>query len=163
MTTAISGTITTSVSESCAFSRIAMMTPPIARIGAVRRIVSAICRKSWTCWTSFVLRVISDGVPKRVISRAEKCCTRSKTAPRTSRPTPIDARDAKYTLTMARTPRTSVTASMTVPIRQMYSVSPFATPLLMMSAFRLGRYRFAIDWMNTRTVTTRTSVRYFGT
>ena len=119
ITPAMSGTMTTKVSESVAFSRIAMMTPPIARIGAVRRMVSAIWRKSCTCWTSFVLRVINDGVPKRVISRAEKCWTRSKTAPRTSRPTPIDARDAKYTLMIARTPRTSVTASITAPVRQM--------------------------------------------
>ena len=48
--------------------------------------VSATCRKSWICWTSFVLRVISDGVPKRFISRAEKDWTRAKTAPRRSAP-----------------------------------------------------------------------------
>ena len=40
-----------------------------------------------TCWTSLVVRVISDGVPKCPTSRAEKSCTRWKTAARTSRPT----------------------------------------------------------------------------
>ena len=44
----------------------------VAMIGALTRIVSAICRKSCTCCTSFVFRVMSDAVPKRFISRAEK-------------------------------------------------------------------------------------------
>ena len=33
----------------------------------------------------------------------------------------------------------SDTVSITMPVRQMYSVSPFETPLSMMSALRLGR------------------------
>ena len=119
MTAAMSGTITTMSHDRVASSRRAMMMPPIARIGALTRIVSAICRKSCTCWTSFVLRVMSDAVPKRFISRAEKLCTRSKTAPRTSRPTPIDVCEAKYTATMAKRPRSSVIPSMTAPVRQM--------------------------------------------
>ena len=42
-----------------------------------------------TCCTSLVLRVISDGAPNGLSSRAEKVSTRSKIAPRTSRPKPI--------------------------------------------------------------------------
>jgi len=60
-----------------------------------------------------------DGVPKRFISRAEKCCTRSKIALRTSRPTPIEVSEAKYTLTIERTPRRSVRASMMPPVLKM--------------------------------------------
>ena len=48
------------------------MTPPTPMIGATTIMVSAICRNSWICCTSFVLRVISDGVPKLFISRARK-------------------------------------------------------------------------------------------
>ena len=40
----------------------------------------------WTCWTSLVLRVISDGVPKWLSSACEKLSTLRKIAPRTSRP-----------------------------------------------------------------------------
>ena len=119
ITAPMSGTITTMSQDSVASSRRAMMIPPIARIGALTRMVSAICRKSCTCWTSFVLRVMSDAVPKRFISRAEKLCTRSKTAPRTSRPTPIDVCEAKYTATTAKRPSSSVIPSMTAPVRQM--------------------------------------------
>ena len=49
MTAAMSGTITTMSHDSVASSRTAMTMPPIARIGALTRIVSAICTKSWTC------------------------------------------------------------------------------------------------------------------
>src|SRR5204863_4991409 len=106
MTAAIRGTITTRSHESVASSRTAMNTPPTAMIGALTRIVRAIWRKSCTCWMSFVLRVMSDAVPNRFISRAEKLCTRSKTAARTSRPTLIEVSDAKYTAMIANTPRT---------------------------------------------------------
>ena len=66
----ISGTATTSRSDSSALSLIAMNTPPTHMIGATTISVSATCRNSWICWMSFVLRVISDGVPNRFISRA---------------------------------------------------------------------------------------------
>ncbi len=38
----------------------------------------------------------------------------------------------------AAAPTTSVTRSITAPTRVMYPVSPVSTPLLMMSALRLG-------------------------
>ncbi len=72
-----------------------MNTPPTIMIGAPAMIVSAICRKIWICWTSLVLRVMREGVPKLFISRAEKRSTRPNTAARRSRPTPIDVREAQ--------------------------------------------------------------------
>jgi len=76
-----------------ASSWMAMITPPTIMIGAATMSVSAICRKIWICWTSLVLRVISEAVPKLFISRAEKRMTREKTVARRSRPTPIDVRE----------------------------------------------------------------------
>ena len=40
----------------------------------------------WTCWTSLVLRVISDAVPNVSSSAREKLSTLRKIALRTSRP-----------------------------------------------------------------------------
>ena len=68
--------------------------PPTHMIGAITIRVSAICRNSWICWMSLVLRVISDAVPKRFISLAENACTLVKTAPRMSAPAPIATLDA---------------------------------------------------------------------
>lgn len=63
------------------------MMPPTHMIGADTSRVNVISASICTCWTSLVVRVISDGAPKWPISRAENDCTRSKTAPRMSRPT----------------------------------------------------------------------------
>ena len=60
--------------------------PPTHMIGADTSSVNVIRASIWTCWTSFVVRVISDGAPKWPTSRAENDCTRSKTAARMSRP-----------------------------------------------------------------------------
>ena len=95
MKIAITGTATPRSGESAAPSLIARITPPTLMIGAITIIVSAICKKSWICWMSLVLRVINDGVPKRSMSRAENDCTRVNTASRMSAPTPIEVRDAK--------------------------------------------------------------------
>ena len=56
------------------------MIPPIAMIGAEIMTVRAMRTTIWTCWTSFVLRVISDGVPKWLISVCEKLSTLRKIA-----------------------------------------------------------------------------------
>ena len=63
--------------------------PPTMVIGAATNIVDDSSTSIWTCWTSLVSRVISEGAPKRLSSRAEKPSTRSNRAPRTSRPKPI--------------------------------------------------------------------------
>jgi hypothetical protein len=55
-------------------------------IGADTISVKAISTSICICWTSLVVRVINEGAPNLPISRAEKLCTRSKTAARTSRP-----------------------------------------------------------------------------
>ena len=62
------------------------MIPPTARIGAMIIMLRPIRTVIWTCWTSFVLRVMSDGVPKWLSSACEKLSTLRKMAPRTSRP-----------------------------------------------------------------------------
>ena len=76
ITTAMTGTATASSGDSAEPSLTAMITPPTHMIGAMTIRVRAICRNSWICWTSLVLRVMRDGVPKSFISRAEKACTR---------------------------------------------------------------------------------------
>ncbi len=66
-----------------------MITPPMARIGALIIIVSASSTTCWTCWTSLVLRVIRLAVPKWLSSTWLKLSTLRKSAERTSRPKPI--------------------------------------------------------------------------
>ena len=63
--TAISstGTLTTMSQDSWMSCCRAMMTPPIARIGAETSRVQVISTSICTCCTSFVLRVMSDGAP----------------------------------------------------------------------------------------------------
>ena len=66
------------------------MIPPTIRIGAEMITVSAMNTSVWTCWTSFVLRVMSDAGPKLVdldLREASRPC--AKIALRTSRPKPI--------------------------------------------------------------------------
>ena len=48
------------------------MIPPMIRIGAEIITVRAMKTTVWTCWTSFVLRVMSDGGPNLLISTCEK-------------------------------------------------------------------------------------------
>ena len=66
-----------------------MITPPIARIGALIIIVSASSTTCCTCWTSLVLRVIRLAAPNWLISTWLKVSTLRKMADRTSRPKPI--------------------------------------------------------------------------
>ena len=67
-----------------------MITPPTAMIGARIMMFRANRRTCWTCWTSFVFRVMSDAVPNRFVSVWEKLTTLAKIAPRTSRPNAIE-------------------------------------------------------------------------
>ena len=71
------------------------MTPPTARIGAMIIMFRPIRTTIWTCWTSFVLRVMSDGVPNRSSSACEKLSTFRKIEPRTSRPNAMPVFDPK--------------------------------------------------------------------
>ena len=63
MTTSISGTTTSSRPESRTFSRSAMITPPTMVIGATPG-EQGDDADTGICWTSLVVRVISDGAPK---------------------------------------------------------------------------------------------------
>ena len=81
-----------------------MMMPPTAMTGAVTSMVQPIITSIWTCWTSLVLRVMSDPAPKAVISRSEKPLTRSKTSPRRSRPMLMEDRAARYVAATEHTP-----------------------------------------------------------
>ena len=83
------GTLTTMSQDEPDVLRSAMMMPPTHMIGAVTIIVQVISTSICTCCTSLVVRVISDGAPKRSTSRAENVPTRWKIAARRSRPKPI--------------------------------------------------------------------------
>ena len=74
-----------------------MMMPPMAMIGAAITTLSIISTTICTCCTSLVVRVMSDGVPKRFTSAWEKLSTRRNSAPRTSRPKPMEDLEPQYT------------------------------------------------------------------
>ena len=86
MKTPITGTATRITLESGTSKRSAMMMPPTAVIGAASVRLSIISTSICTCWTSFVVRVISEGVPKWLSSACEKLSTLRNSRPRTSRP-----------------------------------------------------------------------------
>ena len=95
METSSTGMTTASSQERPASSRIAITTPPTIIIGTITASVQVSTASIWTCWTSFVVRVISDGAPKRPTSRALKEPTLAKIAARRSRPKLIELRAAK--------------------------------------------------------------------
>ena len=95
MTMSITGIATTRIHDSPTSWRSAMMTPPIARIGAETSSVHVVSTRICTCCTSLVVRVISDGAPKRETSRSENSPTRTKIASRRSRPNAMAAFDPK--------------------------------------------------------------------
>jgi len=114
----------------------------------------------WTCSTSFVLRVMSDGVPKWFTSTWENVWTCRKTALRTSRPKAIATFAPQYVPMTDAPPNTSVMRIIRPPVRQMKLRSPFTTPLLMISAFSSGRYMLAIAWTKSRAITRARGLRY---
>ena len=77
-TTISIGMATSRTIDSPASSRTASTVPITIVNGAAIIIVAVITMSSCTCWTSFVMRVISDGAPKWLISRAENSVTRRK-------------------------------------------------------------------------------------
>ncbi len=92
MTPAMSGRTMTRMPDRGTSVRSAMMIPPTMRIGAETMIVRPMKTTVWTCWTSLVLRVMSDGAPIRLTSTCENVSTLVKMALRTSRPKPIAMR-----------------------------------------------------------------------
>ncbi len=138
------GTATATSQESPTSWRIAMMTPPTIMIGADTIMVNSISTSIWICWTSLVVRVISDGAPKPLTSRLENPRTRPNTDERRSRPKAMAVRAPKYTAVTEPATWSSETPSITAPRRRMYPVSPWTTPLSMMSALSIGRYSEAM-------------------
>ena len=74
---------------------------------------------SWTCCTSLVVRVISDGAPNVATSRAENSPTRWKIPDRTSRPKAMAMRAPNRTATTEQTICSSDTASIQPPASTM--------------------------------------------
>ena len=81
--------------------------------------VADTCTSIWTCCTSLVLRVMSEGAPKLPTSRCEKATTRWKKSARRFLPIPMASRDPKYTAMIAHTTCTSEMTSMRPPVDQM--------------------------------------------
>ncbi len=113
------GTATSSSEDSGTSWFSARMMPPTHMIGAATIMVNVISASICTCWTSLVVRVISDGVPNLPTSRAENACTRLNTPCRISRPTAIAVLAPKYTAPIAQTICTRLIAIIAPPVRTM--------------------------------------------
>ncbi len=113
------GTTTARIQPRPMSSRSAISTPPTIMIGAETAIVQPISTSICTCWTSLVVRVISDGAPNCWNSRVEKLPTRWNSSRRRSRPKPIAVRAPNQTALTAQTICTSETASMMPPTCRM--------------------------------------------
>ena len=119
MKTPMTGTAARITPERGTLRRSARMMPPMAVMGAEITTLSIISTVICTCCTSLVVRVISDGVPKRLTSTWEKLSTLRNRAPRMSRPNAIAVLEPQYTATMAVTANSSVTPSMMPPTTRM--------------------------------------------
>lgn len=117
---------------------IAITIEPITINGALvsRRI--AIATDCWTWLVSYVIRVISDGVPSLSNSAWESSLMCKNKSRRSLVPTPWDAFDARYWHTSALQRPTVARITSIPPILQMYAVSPFRTPLSMIPAITSG-------------------------
>ena len=116
----MSGRITSSRPDSGTSVRSAMKIPPTIRIGAETMIVSAMNTTVWTCWTSFVLRVISDAGPKWLTSTCENVSTLRED--RAADVAPEAHRDPRAEVDARRstvTPMTAVTTSISAPTWRM--------------------------------------------
>lgn len=113
------GTTASSTADSGTSWPSAMTMPPTHMMGADTISVNVISTSIWTCWTSLVVRVISEGAPKRPTSRAENDCTRSKIDARTSRPRAEAVRAPMWTAPMLQTTWAMLTAIMMPPNSRM--------------------------------------------
>ncbi len=117
--TASVGTLTASSQLMPASSRIAMTIPPTHMIGAATISVQVITTSICTCCTSLVVRVISDGGPNRVTSRALNRSTWPNRVARRSRPNDIAARAPKNTAATEAAICTKLIASIQPPMCMM--------------------------------------------
>ena len=100
-------------------SRIAMKTPPTIVMGAETSMTSVIWIRVWTCCTSLVLRVISEGAPNLFNSRVEKLSVRWNRAARRSRPNCMAVFAPAHTAPIWAAAWMAESSSMTPPVRQM--------------------------------------------
>ena len=107
-----------------------------------------------------MVRVSSDGAPKRAVSVSDSDVTWPNIAERRSRPNPMPVREPKYTAPIATIPCRAVTASITMPSRKISAVSPAATPSSMIAALTVGRYSEASELRVCSTSTAATGHRY---
>ena len=114
-----SGTATSSSDDSGTSWLSARMMPPTHMIGADSSSVNVMIASIWTCWTSLVLLVISDAVPRWLTSRSENISTRLKIPCRTSRPSAIATFAPKYTAPIAHRICTRVMPSISPPVVRM--------------------------------------------
>ena len=119
--------------------RSAMTTPTTIVMGAAMAMVQAITTSICTCWTSLVMRVMSDGAPNVPTSRAEKSVTWWKSAARTSRPKPIATRAPTRTAATAKTTWMIANSEHEGAARPDEGRVARRTPWSMMSALRAGR------------------------
>ena len=152
-TTARTSTAVTTSHDIPASWRSAMMMPPMAMMGAATMKFMNNRNVICTCWTSFVPRVTSVAAPKCAISSLSKSDTRLYTAALMSRPVSMATWEANHTAAIAAAICTSATASIVRPVRQIYGTSAWATPLLMMSAFKSGKYSVARVVTSCSTIT----------
>ena len=75
MPPAMAGMHTSRSFDSPRFSRSAITIPPTHMIGATTSIVMLMSTSICTCWTTFVVRVMSDGAPNLPTSRADSLPT----------------------------------------------------------------------------------------
>jgi len=97
----------------------ARITPPMPRIGAYSRMRMMMPTSICTCVTSLVVRVINEAVEKRSNSVPRKDSTFSNTAPRRSRATPEEVREASRPTVMAQALPASEIKSIVRPVRRM--------------------------------------------
>ena len=91
--TSRTGMLTSSSPESPTSWRRASTMPPTMVIGAAASRVADMSTSICTCWTSLVMRVMSDAAPKVSTSWSAKSVTRWKSFRRTSRPKRMAALD----------------------------------------------------------------------
>ena len=129
-------------------------------IGAATKSVQIMTTSICTCWTSLVIRVMSDDAPNVLTSAAENAVTPRNRAPRTSRPkliaargTEVDRDDREHDLDERDAEHDRPELPDVAPCR------PATTPLLMRSALSVGSSNVMIVCTNWNPSTAKSSLR----
>ncbi len=97
----------------------AMVTPPTIIRGARMRMRKAIMMNIWTWLMSLVVRVMRVAVPKDSNSVRERAAVLRNTAPRRSRPKPMETWELKIPLLTAQSTPKRAKSSISAPVRRM--------------------------------------------